>query len=113
MLRWRAARAQNSAVAGLTADDWKRVLTRLSDELAPPGRRRIIVIGGVAMALGYGSRRTTADADSVMDPDVAAEVLPAAKRIAGEFGLADDWLKSTGSRSGQDRSTSAPRTDGL
>jgi hypothetical protein len=32
----------------------------------PPGRTwRVTVIGGVAMALGYGARRTTRDADVV------------------------------------------------
>ena len=34
------------------------------------------------MALGYSSRRTTDDADVIMAPDVAAEVLPAAEQVA-------------------------------
>jgi hypothetical protein len=53
------------------------------------------------MALGYGSRRTTKDADTVMQPDVAAEVLPAAKRIALEFGLAPDWLNQKAVEAGK------------
>lgn len=44
------------------------------------------------MALAYGSRRTTKDADVVMEPDVAAEILPIAERIAPEFGLPTGWL---------------------
>ncbi len=50
------------------------------------------LIGGVAMALVYESRRTTTDADVIMRPDVAAEVLPAADGIAAEFELEAGWM---------------------
>jgi hypothetical protein len=82
----------NWAMTGFGAEDWRRIFQRLSEELSPTGERHITLIGGVAMALGYGSRRTSKDADTIMQPDVAAEVLPAARRIAPEFGLDSDWL---------------------
>lgn len=55
------------------------------------GRGRGVTGGRVdffALALAYGSRRTTKDADVIM----AAEVLPAAATIAGEFALPTDWM---------------------
>jgi hypothetical protein len=76
----------------LDADEWRAVLRRLAEVLSPP-QRQVTLIGGVAIALGYESaRRTTTDADVIMQPDVAAEVLPAAKQIASEFQLPPDWL---------------------
>jgi hypothetical protein len=71
--------------------EWEAVLSRLAERL-PPGEHRVMLIGGVAMALGYNSRRTTKDADVIMAPDVAAEVLPVAAAIADEFHLAHDWM---------------------
>ena len=46
------------------------------------------------MALGYSSRRTTDDADVIMAPDVAAEVLPAAEQVAAQYGLPSGWMNT-------------------
>jgi hypothetical protein len=74
------------------ANRWRQVFDRLAERLPAPTQMHITVIGGVAMTLGYGARRTTLDADVVMTPEVALEVLPIALLIAPEFGLAPDWL---------------------
>ena len=72
------------------------VLNRLADEL-PAGERRVTMIGGVALALGYGSRRTTDDADVMIDPkEDASEVLAAAEKIAPDFGLPSGWMNEKG-----------------
>ena len=76
----------------LNAEEWCVVLTSLAANLPPDHQRHVILIGGVAMALGYGSRRTTEDADVVMTPDVADEVLPAAEQIAAQNDLPLDWM---------------------
>lgn len=55
----------------LSAEEWRAVLRRVAQRLPPDRTWRVTVIGGVAMALGYGSRRTTRDADVV---DTANEV---------------------------------------
>jgi hypothetical protein len=45
------------------------------------------------MALVYDSRRTTEDADVIINPtDVAVEVLAAAEKIAPDFGLPSGWM---------------------
>ncbi len=77
---------------GFGASQWSVVLRRLAERLPPTSQRRVTIIGGVALALAYGSRRTTKDADVIMAADVAAEVLPAAATIAGEFALPADWM---------------------
>ena len=41
----------------LGPEEWSKVFDRLARELPPTGQRRVMVIGGVAMALGYKSRR--------------------------------------------------------
>src|ERR1035438_3549394 len=64
---------------------WRQVLDRLAAALPAPTQRHITVIGGVAMALGYGAQRTTLDADVVMAPEVALEVLPIAALIRAGF----------------------------
>lgn len=76
----------------LGEDEWLEVLNRLAQVLPPDHQRHVTVIGGVAMALAYGSRRTTEDADVIMPPEVAAEVLPAAEKLAPEFGLPSHWM---------------------
>jgi hypothetical protein len=39
------------------------VLRRLAERLPPTSQRRVTIIGGVAIALAYGSRRTTKDSE--------------------------------------------------
>jgi len=76
----------------LGPEEWSKVFDRLARELPPTGQRRVMVIGGVAMALGYKSRRTTGDADVILAPEIAEEVLAAAEKIAPEFSLPPDWM---------------------
>jgi hypothetical protein len=76
----------------LSAEEWRRVLTRLACELRAPGPAHITVIGGAAIALLYDARRTTTDVDAVIDQADVVRVLEAARSIAADFGLAVDWL---------------------
>lgn len=72
-------------------DTIEELLRELGDRLAARGvEGRLFVVGGAAMALAYGRRRTTRDVDAVFEPkDVIYE---AAGQIAAERGLAADWL---------------------
>lgn len=65
------------------------MLRRVAEKLPHDRTWRVTVIGGVAMALGYGARRTTGDADVV---DTAPEVFEAARLVASEFGLSAEWM---------------------
>jgi hypothetical protein len=81
----------------LDADAWRRVLRRVSETLPQDRVWHVTVIGGVAMALGYGARRTTTDADVVSPP---AEVLTASRAVAAEFGLPSDWMNQNAEMAG-------------
>jgi hypothetical protein len=81
----------------LSADDWRAVFHRLAEVVPHDRTWRVTVIGGLAMALGYGARRTTEDADVV---DTAPEVLEAAKALAPEFGLASTWMNAKAEEAG-------------
>jgi hypothetical protein len=50
---------------------------RMCFMLADHESRHVTLIGGVAMALAHGSRRTTKDTDVFMQPDIAPEVADA------------------------------------
>ena len=79
----------------LSAEEWRAVLLSLAAKIPPTiDPPHVTLIGGVAMALGYGSRRTTKDADVVMTPDVASEVLPAAEQVATQYGLLSGWMNT-------------------
>jgi hypothetical protein len=54
---------------------------------------RIFVIGGAAMVLAFSSRFSTADVDADFYPP--DEVRAAAKLVAAERGLPEDWLNSS------------------
>jgi hypothetical protein len=81
----------------LDADAWRRVFRRVSETLPRDRVWRVMVIGGVAMALGYGARRTTTDADVVSPP---LEVLIASRAVAAEFGLPSDWMNQNAELAG-------------
>ena len=68
------------------------VIEGLSRALPAGRQRRVTVIGGVAMILGYGAHRTTDDMDVIMAPDVAPEVYEAALQVSEDFDLEADWL---------------------
>ena len=75
----------------LSAEEWRAVLLSLAAKIPPTiDPPHVTLIGGVAMVLGYNSRRPTNDADVIMTPDVAAEVLPAADQVAAQYGLSPD-----------------------
>lgn len=66
----------------------------LSEELARRDlRAKLFVVGGAAMALAYGDRRLTRDVDAIFEPKEA--VYAAARHIAKERGLPDDWLNDS------------------
>jgi hypothetical protein len=89
--------------------DWTRVMLRLATELSPDRQRRVTLIGGVAMALGYRSRRTTTDADAIMAPGDTEEILSAAKRIAPDFQLDAGWLNQKAFEAGLIKKPEAER----
>jgi hypothetical protein len=79
----------------LDEKQWRAVLTDLAAKMpSTPHPPHVMLIGGVALALGYGSRRTTEDADVIMTPAVAAEVLPAAECVAAQYGLPSGWMNT-------------------
>jgi hypothetical protein len=85
----------------LSPEDWDRVLERLAGVLSSDHQRHVTVIGGVAVALAYGSRRTTDDADVIIiDPAIAGEVLAAVAQIAPEFELPLDWMNEKARKAG-------------
>jgi hypothetical protein len=88
---------RNVVQRGLSAEDWRNVLRRFAERLPPGKKWRITVIGGVAMVLGYGARRTTTDADVV---DTDPEILIAASRVAAELGLPPDWMNKKAEEAG-------------
>jgi len=79
----------------LNAEEWRTVLLSLAAKIPPTiDPPHVTLIGGVAMVLGYNSRRPTNDADVIMTPDVAAEVLPAADQVATQYGLSPGWMNT-------------------
>jgi len=75
----------------------------LEGELDRRGLRgEIFVVGGAAMALAYSSRRATRDIDAIFEPKAA--IYEAARAVAEEQGLPDDWLNDAvkGFAPGQD-----------
>jgi hypothetical protein len=66
-------------------------LQALGDELSRQDiRGQIFIVGGAAMALAYSTRRVTTDIDAVFEPKSA--IYAAAKKVAEERGLPEDWL---------------------
>jgi len=76
----------------LDADDIRRHLTELGEELEGVGARgELYLVGGGAMALAYNTRRATRDLDAVFEPK--AIVYAAARRVADRHEeLPEDWL---------------------
>lgn len=52
----------------------------------------VCIFGGAAMVLAFDARESTRDVDAIFVPK--EEVQEAAKRVAAEFGIDEDWLNS-------------------
>lgn len=78
-------------IAAWTRDQIVDLLSDLGHELDQRGiRGDLFVVGGAAMALAFNTRRATRDVDGVFEPK--AEVYEAARRVAAERGISQDWL---------------------
>lgn len=77
--------------SGFNREKIRRALESLSDELA---RRRVraelFMVGGGAIAMAYSARRVTRDVDAIFEPKTV--VYDAARVVAQELSLPDDWL---------------------
>lgn len=75
----------------LDRDQILEALQALADTLhAKDIEGRIFVVGGAAMALAFDARRSTRDVDALFHPK--SEVYDAARRVASDLGLPEDWL---------------------
>jgi len=67
-------------------------LTALAERLGPE-RCELVVVGGAALVLLYAARETTRDIDAVLPgAEAGRRVRTAARAIAEEQALPDDWL---------------------
>jgi len=74
-----------------TAAEIEDLLAALEVELQRRGiEGRLFIVGGAAMALAYNAGRSTGDVDGVVRP--RDEVLDAARVVAADRGLPDNWL---------------------
>ncbi len=73
----------------------QQLLAELGEDLAAEGvLGHVFIVGGAAMALGYNTRRTTADVDGVFEPK--SVIYEAARRVAERHpGLPHDWLNDS------------------
>lgn len=76
-----------------TATEMTRLLDLVSTKLAARGVPALVyVVGGAAIALRHDGRRTTDDIDGLAVPP--GEVLAAAREVAHDEGLREDWLST-------------------
>lgn len=74
----------------LSKDDIVNALTSLSEELSLSGNsHEVLIAGGAALVLLYNSRDSTKDVDAVVSDAV---VRNAARKVAHQLGLPEDWL---------------------
>ncbi|MCX7689867.1 DUF6036 family nucleotidyltransferase [Thermoflexus sp.] len=72
-------------------DEILRTLRRLASRLHERGiQGDLYLVGGAAMAVAYNARRATRDIDAIFEPKM--EIYQAAREIAEELGLPENWL---------------------
>jgi len=77
--------------ASFTKQRIRDLLTDLGADLNKRDiRAELFIVGGAAMALAYNTRRATRDVDAVLEPE--SEISAAARRVAADHDLPDDWL---------------------
>lgn len=75
----------------LDRDQILEAFEALADVLHAKGiEGRVFVVGGAAMALAFDARRSTRDVDDVFHPKT--ELYEAARRVASDLALPEDWL---------------------
>lgn len=76
---------------GLSRADIDELFSALDGELDRRGNRAdLFLVGGAAIAVAYDARRSTRDLDAVFAPTQA--VRDAARAVAEDRGLSEDWL---------------------
>jgi len=82
------------SVARLTAADIRHALVVLSRDLEEHHvRAELLLVGGAAMVLLYGARTSTKDVDAWIECESGRlPVVDAARRVAAELDLPQDWL---------------------
>jgi len=56
---------------------------------------KIVIVGGAAMIINFGSTRATRDIDAIFEGDNLREIKTAVKNVAEKFQLDDDWLNDS------------------
>lgn len=75
----------------LTAEEIRRLLELLSEELSSDGvEAEVYLVGGAVMCLALAARAATRDVGAFFKP--AKAVREAAARVAGRAGVSDRWL---------------------
>jgi hypothetical protein len=77
--------------AWLTADDIRRLLELLDEELGAAGvEGELYLVGGAVMCVAFNARPATRDVDALFRP--AREIREAAARVADRAGVPRGWL---------------------
>ena len=77
-----------------TAERIRELFALLNDELRNKGvRGEVYLAGGAVMCLAFHAREATKDVDALLVP--AADLRRAAKEIAEQEGLPDNWLNDS------------------